>query len=49
MDSRQFDRSKQIMHRVVLKRDRAAQKHFFAALGDRTEGKERDTINAFRG
>jgi|GEM_PF-5994731 hypothetical protein len=48
MDSRQFDRSKQIMHRVVLKRDRAAQKGFFAALGDRTKGRDRDTINAFR-
>ena len=48
MDSRQFDRTKQIMHGVVLKRDRAAQKNFFAALGDRTKGRDRNTINAFR-
>ena len=48
MDSRQFDRTKQIMHRVVLKRDRAAQKNFFAALGNDTKVKDRDTINAFR-
>jgi len=48
MDSRQFDRTKQIMQRVVLKRDRAAQKNLFAALGDRTKGRARDTMNAFR-
>ncbi len=36
------------MPRVVLKRDRAAQKHFFAALRNDTKGKDRDTINAFR-
>lgn len=48
MDSRQFDRTKQIMHRVVLKRDRAAQKGFISGLGDRTKGRDRDTINAFR-
>jgi hypothetical protein len=36
------------MPRIVLKRDRAAQKGFFAALGDRTKGRHRNTINAFR-
>jgi hypothetical protein len=48
MDSRQFDRSKQRMHRIVLKRDRAAQKNFFAALGNKTKGRARDTMNVFR-
>jgi len=48
MDSRQFDRTKQIMHRVVLKRDRAAQKGFIAALSNDTKGRDRNTINAFR-
>ena len=48
MDSRQFDRSQQIMQRVVQKRDRAAQKGFFAALGDRTKGRDKNTMNAFR-
>ncbi len=44
-DNRQFDRTKQRMYRIVLKRDRAAEKNFFAALGDRTTGRDRDTID----
>ena len=46
--NRQFDRSKQRMYRIVQKRDRVAQKHFFAALSDRTKGRDRDTMKAFR-
>jgi NAD(P)-dependent dehydrogenase (short-subunit alcohol dehydrogenase family) len=38
-DNWQFDRSQQIMHLVVLIAI-AAQKHFFAALGNYTKGRE---------